>query len=147
MANERTRLPMFVLAAACILVSNLAVVGRWSAAIMLAGGKEETWRAVALFIYHFPALWVLCMVFLGSLLRHTPIAESAMSVVVMYAALALQRRSRDEVWGDVKWFLILWGISFVLAEGARQVGRMKSRRRPQESSRESLGRASEEPKE
>lgn len=115
--------------------------------MMLAGGEEETWWEVVLFIYPFPALWVLCMVFLGSHLRHTPIAESGLAVVFMYAVFAFDRPSRDEVWGDVKWFLILWGISFVLAEGSRQVGRIKSRRRPQGSSRESLGRASEEPNE
>lgn len=130
MANRLQRSRRVGAIAGCIVVSNIALTMWLEVAMMLAPGPEETALEVALYIYPFPAVWIVCMVMLGLQVRHWPVIESGLGVALHYARLLRAASNSVEAWETVKWFLLMWCISFVLAESSRQIHKLWTRRHP-----------------
>lgn len=120
--------PRILRLVACVVISNMAILIWWTGGISITVDGERTSLERVLSIWPFPAIWISCMFILGQQSRHPPIIESAMSVVGIVPLIVRLTSDRGAEWASLKQMTLMWGISFVLAEGSRQIRGLLIRR-------------------
>lgn len=104
-----------------IVVSNAALFMWHVQAIAFAGGQAPTRMEYVFYFLPFPAAWVAASSLIGFSAGRPPVAETALATGWIYWLRILLAESWSSRVQWLSWFVLMWVLSFLIAEAARRL--------------------------